>query len=93
MMEHQLADCRERGEVLAALGASESMIYGRFGYGIAAHREHWSIERPYTAFGVPDESRGRCRFVNPQEARKLYPRLSDEAYARRPGYLTFNGPL
>ncbi len=93
MMQYQLADCRERGEVLAALGASESIIYGRFGYGIAAHREHWTIERSYAAFSVPDVGPGRCRFVDPEEARKLYPRLSDEAYAYRPGYLNFNGPL
>ncbi len=93
MMKHQLADCRERGEILAALGASESIIYGRFGYGVAAHREHWSIMRPHTAFHSPDENRGQCRFVDPEEARKLYPKLSDEAYARRPGYVTFNRPL
>ena len=93
VMQHQLADCHERGEDLAALGASESIIYGRYGHGIAAHREHWTIERPYTAFSVQDQSQGRCRFVDPEEARELYPRLSDETYAQRPGYLTFNGPL
>lgn len=31
MMQHQLADVRERGEPLAILLASESIIYGRFG--------------------------------------------------------------
>ena len=93
MMEHQLADCRERGEALAALGASESIIYGRFGFGIAAHREHWSIERQYTAFSVQDQSRGRCRFMEPEEAKRIYPALSDEAHAGRSGYLTFNVPL
>ena len=38
MMTHELERCVERGEPLAALWASESMIYGRFGYGPAADR-------------------------------------------------------
>src|SRR4029453_5101680 len=32
LMARQLDDVRERGEPLAVLGASESAIYGRFGY-------------------------------------------------------------
>src|SRR6266700_6342476 len=35
-MRRQLEDTRDRGEPLAVLFASESAIYGRFGYGIAA---------------------------------------------------------
>jgi predicted acetyltransferase len=37
LMRRQLADVREAGEAIAALWASESAIYGRFGYGIATH--------------------------------------------------------
>src|SRR5918911_4630374 len=36
LMRWQLHDLHERGEPLAGLWASESAIYGRFGYGIAA---------------------------------------------------------
>jgi predicted acetyltransferase len=35
-MLHEFERCRERGEAIAALYASESSIYGRFGYGNAA---------------------------------------------------------
>ena len=35
MMEFQLDDVARRGEVAAILNASESSIYGRFGYGLA----------------------------------------------------------
>jgi predicted acetyltransferase len=35
MMRTQLEDCAARGDVLAILHASEPVIYGRFGYGIA----------------------------------------------------------
>lgn len=38
MMRHQLESVAERGEPLAALWASESLIYGRFGYGPAVSR-------------------------------------------------------
>ena len=38
MMTHQLEQVAERGEPLAALWASESLIYGRFGYGPATTR-------------------------------------------------------
>src|ERR1700712_3141396 len=38
MMTHQLEQVAERGEPLAVLWASESLIYGRFGYGPAASR-------------------------------------------------------
>ena len=36
LMKQQLEDLRERGEPLAILYASEPLIYGRFGYGVAA---------------------------------------------------------
>jgi predicted acetyltransferase len=38
MMVHQLEQVAKRGESLAALWASESLIYGRFGYGPASSR-------------------------------------------------------
>jgi predicted acetyltransferase len=38
MMTHQLEQIAKRGEPLAALWASESLIYGRFGYGPASNR-------------------------------------------------------
>ncbi len=36
MMRHQLADIAARGEAVAALYASETVIYGRYGYGCAS---------------------------------------------------------
>jgi predicted acetyltransferase len=38
MMRQQLRDVRERGEPVAMLLASESVIYGRYGYGLATHQ-------------------------------------------------------
>jgi predicted acetyltransferase len=42
LMRRQLADVRDAGEAVAALWASESVIYGRFGYGMAT--QHAALE-------------------------------------------------
>ena len=46
-------DARERGEPAAILTASESVIYGRFGYGVATWRLGLSIDRAYGRFARP----------------------------------------
>ena len=64
-------DARERGEPLAGLEASESVIYGTFGYGLAANVAEYSIDSRASAFAVPaptidvtlidrDEALGSC---------------------------------
>ena len=45
MMRHQLADIAARGEAVAALFASESVIYGRYGYGCASTELMLTIRR------------------------------------------------
>jgi predicted acetyltransferase len=85
LMVDQLKGIHERGEPLAALTASESVIYGRFGYGIATVHETWSIDRPHTAYATPYESRGRLEFVNPEQMRATFPEVYRRAIALRPG--------
>src|SRR6059058_2975727 len=45
MMRHQLADIAARGEAVAALFASESVIYGRYGYGSASMELQLTVRR------------------------------------------------
>ena len=45
MMRHQLADIAGRGEAVAALFATESGIYGRYGYGCASGELRLTIRR------------------------------------------------
>ena len=45
MMRHQLADIAARGEPVAALFASESVIYGRYGYGCASDQLSLTVRR------------------------------------------------
>ena len=85
LMARQLQDVHERGEPLAALYASESIIYGRFGYGIGAVHEKWTIDRRHTDFALPREYGGSCRFVTTEEMRDSFPEIHRRATTGRPG--------
>ncbi len=91
MMHHQIGDIYERGEPLAALFASESIIYGRFGYGIGSLREHWTIERQHNGYARPYESPGRIAFVDPEDITKELPEVSRRSTIERPG--VFQKPI
>ena len=86
MMEHLLRDMHERDEPLSALSASETTIYGRYGYGIATSSENWSIEGAHAAFRLPAEQPGKLRFLSKEEARGVVPDIVDRSYSMRPGY-------
>ena len=85
LMTRQLEDLHEEGVPLAHLQASESVIYGRFGYGIGAYCEDWSIDRHHTAFARTHERQGRTRFVDPEQMRQVFSEVSRRANAGRPG--------
>ena len=77
LMERQLRDIHERGEALAALGASESIIYGRYGYGMAGFSESVRVwqARLVGRVGPQDASLGPVWGGNerlyPADARRL----------------------
>lgn len=50
MIRAHLDEAREHGDVAAALWASDSAIYGRFGFGMAAHNTEVEIDRRHVAF-------------------------------------------
>lgn len=50
MMRRHLEDVRDRGEVASMLYASESSIYGRFGFGSAAPSGEISLQRTHGGF-------------------------------------------
>ena len=85
LMRRQFEDIHEDGVPLAHLQASESVIYGRFGYGIGAYCEDWSIERHHTAFARDFTGVGSLSFVSPEEMRDVFPEVYGRANAGRPG--------
>jgi predicted acetyltransferase len=85
MMRDHLDDGRSRGEPLVGLWASESLIYGRFGFGVATEREE--IEMDQTRVSVEGDA-GLVRLTTPEEAGKVFPALYDEERVKRPGMLS-----
>ena len=85
MMQHQLNDFHQRDEALAALFSTESIIYGRFGYGIGSLYEKWTIERPYTAYTHTKKSSGKVFFVDPEDTPKELPEVFRRSTKNRPG--------
>ena len=85
MMRRQIDDTHEWGEPLAALFASESGIYGRFGYSVGTMHESWRLERPYNTFAQRFESDGRIVFIEPDEVSEKLPPVYLRGTAGRPG--------
>ena len=87
MMRAQLTDAAERGDPVAILGASESVIYGRFGYGLATTAANLKIHRRHTRFTTPVDDSGRTRLVEREKALEMLPALYDRYGRDRPGSL------
>ncbi|HEY2313942.1 MAG TPA: GNAT family N-acetyltransferase [Streptosporangiaceae bacterium] len=94
MMRHLIMDARQRGEAMAILFASESGIYGRFGYGVATWHQRIRIARGDGRLAVgaagPELKEPRLRFTGPAEARADLLRVFDAALPGRPGMLARN---
>jgi predicted acetyltransferase len=86
MILRHFEDVEARGEPVSALGASESVIYGRFGYGVATMFADYEIDPRHGAFlrGIAAGS-GRLRMLEPEEAAKLVPAFYERYHHSQPG--------
>lgn len=73
MMDRLHRQERDKGRPVASLWASESIIYGRFGYGIAIEHENFLIDTRQAEFKHMPEIPGRTRFIDREEARIVLP--------------------
>ncbi|WP_149181334.1 GNAT family N-acetyltransferase [Streptomyces sp. TRM49041] len=91
MMGADLAEARERGDVLATLIAAEYPIYGRFGFGPASRLTRWSVDVRRTGldprWSGPADG-GRIDLVDGGTVRKLGPEPYDRARAVRHGMVS-----
>lgn len=73
-------------EPVATLRASEAVIYGRFGYGVATRGRTVRIDRRKAVFrpGAPDG--GSVRLLPLAEAMEFLPALYDRVSRQRPGW-------
>jgi predicted acetyltransferase len=84
-MQRQLLEARDRSESVAILLASESVIYGRFGYGLASTSLDIEIDTKRSSFPRPPRSSGSLSFVDEDAADKILPALHDAARRLHPG--------
>ena len=77
-------DARQRGEAIAGLEASESIIYGRFGYGLAANLAEYAIDSRASAFAVPPPDLDLA-LVDKDQATKVLPEIFDRQRRTRAG--------
>lgn len=87
LMRLLLDQARERAEPLAVLYASESLIYGRFGYGVATFDGWCSIDRTRAALGRGPAGEGRLRMVGKDEAIDLAAEPYERVRLEGPGTL------
>ncbi|WP_410657732.1 GNAT family N-acetyltransferase [Amycolatopsis sp. lyj-112] len=87
MMAVQLEDIAARGVPLAALHASEGVIYGRFGYGAATYGKAVLVERPRAKIRDGVGRDGVVRFVTPAEAVERVPAQYQRFAGERPGFV------
>ena len=85
MMRHQLEEVAGRGEPLAALWASESLIYGRFGYGPATTRAMLSGTNRRLGFLPGVRTSGSVDEVTREEFLAVAPALHEAMREHRPG--------
>ena len=91
MILRHFDDVEARGEPVSALGASESVIYGRFGYGLATTYADYEIDPRHGAF-LPGTAvvEGRLRMLDAEEAAKVLPGLYDRYRRGQPGEVSRN---
>jgi predicted acetyltransferase len=89
MMRRQLEDVRAAGEPVAALWASETAIYGRFGYGLATLAAHAEVSTREARLRRPPELRAQLREL--AEATPAMAAIHDAARRDVPGMLARPG--
>jgi predicted acetyltransferase len=85
LKRQQLEDIASEGHPLAMLTASESAIYGRFGYGIASSFMTLEIDRLYGRFAPPRELVGRLRLLEHEPGREALAAVYDRVRRSQPG--------
>jgi predicted acetyltransferase len=80
-----LDDVVAHGEPLAMLTASESHIYGRFGFGPATASIGFEIDRVHAGFLQPPRAGGRIRLLDVDTASAVLPVIYDNWRVFQPG--------
>jgi len=88
LMRRQLSDVAAGGEPVAALFASEAVIYGRYGYGAASEQLAFTLHRGEGTLRVPQERAPTLRLAEPGSAIGALRQVYEQVRPTRPGMLT-----
>jgi predicted acetyltransferase len=84
MIDQLHRTARARGEVLASLGATEAVIYGRFGYGVASTRCSLSVDAHRARIAAPSPDGLSWRLLDRSELMDVLPPLYERIRTQRP---------
>jgi predicted acetyltransferase len=92
LMRRQLADVRDRGEPVAVLWASESVIYSRYGYGRAMWHADFTLYRGEGTLAqtAPADGGLRLRIADPPAVMTELAKVYDAVLPSRPGFIARN---
>lgn len=94
MMRYGITDAAHRGESIAILYASESAIYGRYGFGLATWHQRIQVRRGdgrlTVGTAVPASPQLSLRLVDPGEVRSDLAKVFATVLPTRPGMLGRN---
>lgn len=88
MMRFHLDEVADHGEPVAALWASETSIYGRFGFGVGTQFYRTKMERSRLTFPADPLGTGTVRILDKDSGKALLPPLYERIRPTRPGFLT-----
>jgi predicted acetyltransferase len=88
MMRAQLEDVRARGEPVAALWASEEVIYRRYGYGGASLSCEIAVPSAYATLREARDERASVRLLPLAEAKDTLREVYDRVRVSTPGMFT-----
>ncbi len=88
MMRYHFEDVQNREEPVSLLRASESVIYGRFGYGVATYDSSWKIGRRDASFTVQGQIGEAVSLIDLDRAKKVLPEVYAGAAPATPGFLS-----
>ena len=77
MMNKLHSQAKERGDSIAGLWASQSLLYNRFGYGLSTIREDWQINSNHTKLSKSKNDSIRLELVDKKKALEEIPKIYD----------------
>ncbi len=86
MMRKLHDQAKDRGDALAGLWASQSLLYSRFGYGLATYREDWEIYSHNTKINKKASDDIKLEFVDKDKALIEIPKIYDQFRKNQNGF-------